>query len=76
MTPGSNDTGPLEYELYAVLIHLDLMNFTSFGHYVCATKTADGLWLLYNDKDVDAVSSEDIMQSNAYMVWLAFRSAL
>lgn len=71
VTPGS-DEGVLEYELYAVLLHLDLYNTTAFGHYICATKAADGSWWLYDDDRVSPVSADEVLKSNAYMVRTGF----
>lgn len=44
MTPGTPDNYGLEYELYAVLVHIDVYNLTSFGHYVALVKGSDGIW--------------------------------
>lgn len=67
LTPGS-DEGVLEYELYAVLLHLDMYNLTFFGHYICATKAADGTWWLCDDDKVEKISVDDVLKLNAYMV--------
>jgi ubiquitin C-terminal hydrolase len=43
MSHGSSDTDVV-YDLYGVLIHLDLFNISSFGHYVACIKGTDGKW--------------------------------
>ena len=51
MTPGSPNAGALEYDLYGILIHLDLYNLTSFGHYVALILGSDGVWLVVRALD-------------------------
>lgn len=43
VTPGSPEKS-LEYELCAVLLHLDQYNMTVAGHYVALTKDKKGEW--------------------------------
>ncbi|EGD74763.1 hypothetical protein PTSG_07000 [Salpingoeca rosetta] len=69
MTPGTRDTDGLEYDLYAILIHLDMYNLTSFGHYVALIKGSDGVWRLYDDSKVQEVERNVIPNVNPYMLF-------
>ena len=57
MTAGSPDTDP-QYELLAVLVHLDVRNISSFGHYVAFVLGAGGKWFVCDDSQVEEVSKE------------------
>lgn len=41
-----------QYNLYAVVVHVDMMNSTSTGHYVCYVKNFRGEWFGINDSTV------------------------
>ncbi len=43
MTPGGPDAKPV-YDLCGVVLHLDLMNISSFGHYVAFLRQDSGEW--------------------------------
>lgn len=40
------------YNLYAVVVHLDIMNATFSGHYVCYVKNIQGKWFKIDDSTV------------------------
>ncbi|KOM26541.1 hypothetical protein LR48_Vigan284s002700 [Vigna angularis] len=45
---GTKDKSPL-YSLYAVVVHLDIMNAAFSGHYVCYVKNIQGEWFRTDD---------------------------
>lgn len=56
MTPyisGIGDKSPL-YSLYAVVVHLDIMNAAFSGHYVCYVKNFNGEWFRIDDSTVSS----------------------
>ena len=67
MTKGSPDAAP-EYELFAVIVHLDVMNIASFGHYVAYMKASDGQWYICDDSKISQVPVATVMALNPYMV--------
>lgn len=48
---GIGDKSPL-YSLYAVVVHLDIMNASFSGHYVCYVKNFNGEWFRIDDSTV------------------------
>lgn len=48
---GTKDKSPL-YSLYAVVVHLDIMNAAFSGHYVCYVKNIQGEWFRTDDSRV------------------------
>jgi len=68
MTAGSPDIDP-QYELLAVLVHLDVRNISSFGHYVAFVLGGDGKWFVCDDAQVEEVPKEIVLQQNAYMLF-------
>ncbi|KAL6345860.1 hypothetical protein AAG906_017619 [Vitis piasezkii] len=55
------------YKLYAVVVHLDMLNASFFGHYVCYTKDFGGNWYRIDDCKVTRVELDDVL-SGAYML--------
>lgn len=47
----TSDKSPL-YSLYAVVVHLDIMNAAYSGHYVCYVKNNQGEWFKIDDSSV------------------------
>lgn len=47
MSEASND--PDIYKLYAVVVHIDMLNASYFGHYICYTKDFCGSWYRIDD---------------------------
>jgi ubiquitin carboxyl-terminal hydrolase 36/42 len=37
------------YDLYAVVVHLDMLNASFFGHYICYIKGYQGRWYKIDD---------------------------
>ncbi|KAF6249543.1 hypothetical protein COO60DRAFT_1686733, partial [Scenedesmus sp. NREL 46B-D3] len=82
MAEQAMDEGPATYTLSGVIVHLDQaaaaaaaaaaavqMNSTSFGHYVCFVRTADGRWYICDDARVAATSPSRVLSQNAYMLF-------
>ncbi|XP_010916668.1 ubiquitin carboxyl-terminal hydrolase 17 isoform X2 [Elaeis guineensis] len=67
---GTNDKSPL-YRLYAVVVHLDVMNAAFSGHYVCYVKSTQGKWYKTDDSMVKQVELESVLSKNAYMLLYA-----
>ncbi|KAM4128695.1 hypothetical protein ACJW30_02G186500 [Castanea mollissima] len=73
MTPyisGINDNSPL-YSLYAVVVHLDIMDTAFSGHYVCYVKNFNGEWFRIDDSTVEPVELERVLLEGAYMLLYA-----
>lgn len=47
----TDDKSPV-YRLYAVVVHLDVMNAAFSGHYVCYVKSTQGKWHKLDDSKV------------------------
>lgn len=45
------------YKLYAVVVHVDMLNASFFGHYICYTKDFGGNWYRIDDCKVDISGS-------------------
>ncbi|XP_022731320.1 ubiquitin carboxyl-terminal hydrolase 18 isoform X2 [Durio zibethinus] len=56
------------YKLYAVVVHVDMLNASFFGHYICYTKDFCGNWYLIDDHKVMRVELEDVLSQGAYML--------
>lgn len=48
---GAEDMPPL-YVLYAVVVHLDTLNASFSGHYVCYVRNLQGSWYRIDDTEV------------------------
>lgn len=46
--PGGYGTDDM-YQLYAVVVHIDMLNASYFGHYICYTKDFHGNWYRIDD---------------------------
>ena len=55
------------YNLHAVLVHLG--HGCDSGHYYAYVKAPDGQWYRMDDEDVQAVSLNEVMSQNAYMLF-------
>lgn len=51
LTPcmSGNRDGTDVYTLYAVVVHVDMLNASFFGHYICYTKGYCGRWYRIDD---------------------------
>ncbi|CAL5390249.1 unnamed protein product [Camellia sinensis] len=57
-----------DYKLYAVVIHVDMLNASFFGHYICYTKDFCGKWYRIDDCKVMRVDLEEVLSQGAYML--------
>ncbi|TYH28631.1 hypothetical protein ES288_A02G159100v1 [Gossypium darwinii] len=64
------------YNLYAVVVHLDVMDTAFSGHYVCYVKNFRGEWFRIDDSTVIPVSLERVLLERAYMLLYARRSPI
>lgn len=67
---GTKDKSPL-YSLYAVVVHLDIMNAAFSGHYVCYVKNIQGEWFRTDDSRVEPVELSRVLSERAYMLLYA-----
>ncbi|XP_075511756.1 LOW QUALITY PROTEIN: ubiquitin carboxyl-terminal hydrolase 17-like [Primulina tabacum] len=67
---GTSDKSPI-YRLYGVVVHLDSMNATFSGHYVCYLKNNAGRWFKADDITVQPVELEKVLSTAAYMLFYA-----
>jgi len=71
-TPLTSPSAP--YSLYGVIVHLDLMNVASFGHYITYIRHPDpqlaakDVFLRYDDDEVTMVKSEEVLKQTAYLL--------
>ncbi|KAI4376217.1 hypothetical protein MLD38_014004 [Melastoma candidum] len=56
------------YRLYAVVVHLDMLNASFFGHYICYIKDFSGDWFRIDDGKVSYVGLEEVLSQGAYML--------
>ncbi|GLJ28235.1 hypothetical protein SUGI_0554660 [Cryptomeria japonica] len=56
------------YKLYAVVVHVDMLNASFFGHYICYVKDLHGLWYRTDDAKVKRVELEEVLSQRAYML--------
>lgn len=66
---GTDDKSPV-YRLYAVVVHLDIMNAAFSGHYVCYV-SSQKKWYKIDDSKVKQVEVERVLSQNAYMLFYA-----
>ncbi|KAJ7943718.1 Ubiquitin carboxyl-terminal hydrolase [Quillaja saponaria] len=67
---GTRDKSPL-YRLYAVVVHLDIVNAAFSGHYVCYVKNLQGEWFRIDDSRVEPVELQRVLLERAYMLLYA-----
>ncbi|KAF8110864.1 hypothetical protein N665_0078s0057 [Sinapis alba] len=56
------------YKLYAVIVHLDMLNASFFGHYICYIKDFRGNWYRIDDSEIESVELEEVISQRAYML--------
>ncbi|XP_023524046.1 ubiquitin carboxyl-terminal hydrolase 16-like [Cucurbita pepo subsp. pepo] len=64
---GTSDKSPV-YKLYGVVVHLDVMNSSFSGHYVCYVKNAKNKWFKIDDSTVTPVDIDSVLTKGAYML--------
>ncbi|CAM6021515.1 unnamed protein product, partial [Sphagnum balticum] len=60
---------PPVYKLYAVVVHVDMLNASFFGHYICYVKDSQGAWYQIDDSKVKEVEVDKVMSQRAYMLF-------
>ncbi|KAL4276915.1 hypothetical protein HN51_059562 [Arachis hypogaea] len=56
------------YKLYAVVVHIDMLNASFFGHYICYIKDFHGDWYRIDDWKVMQVELVEVLSQGAYML--------
>ncbi|KAL2544544.1 ubiquitin carboxyl-terminal hydrolase 18-like [Forsythia ovata] len=56
------------YKLYAVIVHVDMLNASFFGHYICYVKDFRGNWYRIDDCKVARVDLDEVLSQGAYML--------
>ncbi|KAF8453120.1 hypothetical protein BGX38DRAFT_1268890 [Terfezia claveryi] len=72
MTEDSGVTNT-SYDLHTVIVHAG--DSCSSGHYIAYTKTHDGTWWKMNDDKSSIVSTEEVVNSQAYMMFFSRNDA-
>ncbi|XP_042020995.1 ubiquitin carboxyl-terminal hydrolase 17-like [Salvia splendens] len=62
------------YHLYAVVVHLGVMNGAYSGHYVSYVKNSKGYWFRIDDSRVSRVDLEAVLSAEAYILFYARRA--
>ncbi|KMS99391.1 hypothetical protein BVRB_2g045140 [Beta vulgaris subsp. vulgaris] len=57
-----------KYKLYAVVVHVDMLNASFFGHYICYTKGFEGDWYRIDDCKVTRAELDEVLSQGAYML--------
>ncbi|XP_057783867.1 ubiquitin carboxyl-terminal hydrolase 17 [Salvia miltiorrhiza] len=70
---GMGDKYPI-YHLYAVVVHLGVMNGVYSGHYVSYVKNFQGHWFRIDDSRVSRVDLETVLSEEAYILFYARHS--
>ncbi|GAB2284278.1 ubiquitin-specific protease ubp15 [Dionaea muscipula] len=65
---GTNDIPPL-YVLYAMVVHMDMLNASFSGHYVSYVKDLQGNWFRVDDAEVQPVPMSQVMSEGAYILF-------
>ncbi|CAN4122377.1 unnamed protein product [Withania somnifera] len=65
---GTSDKSPV-YQLYGVVVHLDVMNAAFSGHYVCYVRNLQNKWYKVDDSSVKPVELESVLSKGAYMLF-------
>ncbi|CAL0321865.1 unnamed protein product [Lupinus luteus] len=70
LSPYMSDAGDGSdiYKLYAVIVHIDMLNASFFGHYICYIKDFQGNWYMVDDWKVTSVELEEVLSEGAYML--------
>nr|KYP42903.1 Ubiquitin carboxyl-terminal hydrolase 19 [Cajanus cajan] len=70
LSPYISETGDGSdiYKLYAVVVHIDMLNASFFGHYICYIKDFGGNWYRIDDLKVMTVELEEVLSQGAYML--------
>ncbi|KAH6823389.1 ubiquitin-specific protease 17 [Perilla frutescens var. hirtella] len=70
---GMSDKYPI-YDLYAVVVHLNMTNAAYSGHYISYVKDIKGEWFRIDDSRVSHVDLETVLSAEAYILFYARRT--
>ncbi|EPS59868.1 hypothetical protein M569_14935, partial [Genlisea aurea] len=59
------------YDLYATVVHSNMMNDSYSGHYISYVKNVKGEWFRMDDSRVSRVDVETVLSTEAYMLFYA-----
>jgi len=65
----SETEGPTKYRLYAIVVHLDIMRSTFFGHYVAYVRDSEDEWFLCDDSNVRQVPWSHVREQLPYLLF-------
>ncbi|MCD7448247.1 hypothetical protein HAX54_040008 [Datura stramonium] len=71
LCPNMTETGDDDddiFELYAVIVHVDTLKASYFGHYICYIKNFSGNWYRIDDRKVVNVDIHKVLSEEAYML--------
>ncbi|XP_061374906.1 ubiquitin carboxyl-terminal hydrolase 16-like [Gastrolobium bilobum] len=68
-TFNQNNSVPLKYELYAVVVHVGISSTS--GHYFCFVRSAPDIWHKLDDAMVTKVSVDFVLSQEAYILFYA-----
>ncbi|GJX32436.1 ubiquitin carboxyl-terminal hydrolase 18-like protein [Tanacetum coccineum] len=63
-----NADGNDKYMLYGVVVHVDMLNASYFGHYICYMKDFSGNRYRIDDCKVGRVELDEVLSQGAYML--------
>lgn len=63
------------YDLYAIIVHLDMFNSSFFGHYVCFVQDSLGRWFKVDDCQVVETNLATVLEQRAYLLFYARRDS-
>src|ERR1044072_2063588 len=73
LSPYMSDAGDGSdiYKLYAVVVHIDMLNASFFGHYICYIKDFQGNWYRIDDWKVNFLVSPYNIEQH-FPFWLIY----
>eukprot|EP00475_Leptophrys_vorax_P044966 TRINITY_DN9199_c0_g1_i4.p1 TRINITY_DN9199_c0_g1~~TRINITY_DN9199_c0_g1_i4.p1 ORF type:complete len:585 (+),score=114.01 TRINITY_DN9199_c0_g1_i4:235-1755(+) len=69
MSSSTAQTDKALYKLYGIVVHLDMFNISSFGHYVAYLRDCRSAWYKLDDNRVEPVSVNTVLKQNAYLLF-------
>eukprot|EP00899_Mesostigma_viride_P025181 jgi/Mesvir1/5848/Mv00640-RA.1 len=58
-----------EYHLFALVVHLDMLNSSFFGHYICYVRSSTNVWFRVDDTKVAPVQASEVLKQKAYVLF-------
>jgi hypothetical protein len=69
MSTATSEIDKAVYKLYGVVVHLDLFNISSFGHYIAFLRDCRSNWFKLDDNRVESVPLSTVLKQNAYLLF-------